>query len=169
MQMKPFQTIVLGLSLPLIAIFISVNANAADKLPADTRYLNDQELFKIYSNRTWMWSAGGGYFENRQRKFSAFSNENAAPSIATGMWFLPWQGKVCFRARWQGVDYNVKKTSCFGHRITPQGVIWQRREPDGEWYVFRNVPGKSTDGIRQLRLGNRVKTGLLRNQQALAK
>lgn len=163
--MKNLRAVLLAVSL---AMDISADPTAfASDLPENTRYLSEQELFKMYVNRSWIWSDGAGYYRNKQRKFTAYSNENGAASIATGMWFLPWKGKVCFRARWQGPDYNVKKTSCFGHRMSGDGTIWQRREPDGKWYVFRNNPRMSGDEFNKLIFGDHVAKGYLRNETAI--
>ena len=46
--------------------------------------------------------------------------------------------------------------------------MFQKREPDGEWYVFKNTPIKSRDEYRKVRPGDYVSAHFNRIQSKLA-
>jgi UDPglucose 6-dehydrogenase len=53
-------------------------------------------------------------------------------------------GRLCFAGVWEassGLQFN---RSCFRHMIK-DGNIYQKRLPDGEWYIFRHDPPKEGD------------------------
>lgn len=54
------------------------------------------------------------------------------------MWFIPGGGKMCYHAKWYG-SWGVKgSTTCFEHRQAGN-VVYQRKSPDGDWYVFKRL------------------------------
>jgi Protein of unknown function (DUF995) len=138
------------------------------EVEAATRYMTTDELFEIYHNRSWIWSDGAGYFPNKERKFTAYSGSGSKAAFAEGKWFLTWMGKACFRATWHGTDYDTQKLTCFGHR-TDGNIIYQRTEPNGEWYVFKGNRAGNTDEIAKFLLGDYVSAGLNRNRTTLGK
>lgn len=155
-------TLTLSGGLPVTSLW------AGPGTPSDTRYMTTEELFEIYQNRSWIWSEGAGYFPTKERKFSAYSGSGAKAAFAEGRWFLTWMGKACFNANWHGADYDVEKLTCFGHR-TDGKVIYQRKEPIGDWYVFKSRNGGHGDAIAKLLLGDYVSAGLNRNRATLGK
>ncbi|MCZ4094247.1 DUF995 domain-containing protein [Sinorhizobium psoraleae] len=156
-----------------IAAAIGATASVAE---AATRRVNAQnamplthdELYRLYSQKSWIWKAGAGYFSVRQRRFTAWSKENGRPSYGVGRWFITGPGKLCFKAEWHAKDGSAPATTCFSHRR--QGsLILQKREPNGEWYVFKNVPAKPDDEFAKLRRGNYVSARLNRIEAGLGK
>ena len=147
----------------------TVSGRADDlEIEAATRYMTTDELFEIYHNRSWIWSDGAGYFPNKERKFTAYSGSGSNAAFAEGRWFLTWMGKACFRAIWHGADYDAQKLTCFGHR-TDGKIIYQRTEPNGEWYVFKSKRAGNTYEIAKFLLGDYVSAVLNRNRTTLGK
>lgn len=115
------------------------------------------EIYKLYANKTWKWGKGGAFFAVKQRRFVAVSYEKGVASVADGKWFIPREGKVCFRANWAGSNYApVKKLSCYEHSKDGK-VLYQRKSEKGkEWSVFRHSPPKRWDGFNYLKPGDRI-------------
>lgn len=147
----------------------SVADAAAERVNAQNATpLTHQELYRLYSQKSWIWKAGAGYFSPRQRRFTAWSKENGSPSFGVGRWFITGPGKLCFKADWRAKDGSASATTCFSHR--KQGnLILQRREPHGEWYVFKNAPTKPDDEFAKLLRGNYVSARLNRIEARLGK
>ena len=144
----------------------SVPSNAKDNLPGQTEPLSTDELWQIYHNRTWQWTDGAGFFANKGRNFTAYSARGRNANFAEGTWFIPREGRVCFRADWVGVYGSVPKTTCFDHRKDGRNV-YQRRLPSGKWYVFKHTPLKNWDEFRKLLPRDYVSSGLERNRRAI--
>jgi len=102
--------------------------------------LTSAELVRLYECRTWLWSAGAGYFSPKKRAFTAWSAEN---------------GKLCFRAKWTGKSGSAPATTCFSHR-TKGGAVYQKREPSGDWYLFKHARTRSSDEYAKFRSGDLV-------------
>ncbi|MQW86911.1 DUF995 domain-containing protein [Sinorhizobium saheli] len=145
----------------------STEAAAARKRATSTP-LTQAELYALYGQKSWIWKKGAGYFSVRQRRFTAWSAENGSPSYGIGRWFIAGQGKLCFKADWHARDGSAPATTCFSHRKRG-GVIYQKREPDGEWYVFRHAPTRADDEFMKLRRGNYVSARLSRIENRLGK
>ena len=144
---------------PLSASEDPVSASAARG-----RALTTDELYQIYRNRSWMWADGAAHFTVSKRKFTAYTKNGAEGSYADGIWFLTDAGKVCFRAAWNGVGGSSKALTCFAHR-TNEGNIYQRRLPDGDWYVFSHRVPETWDEIRKLKRGDNVRSNYLANKR----
>ena len=93
---------------------------------------------------------GRGFLDGRTRTFVAWTGSGADASYADGNWYMTETGNLCFRANWAAVDGDGMAATCFEHR-TDGARIFQRRQPDGEWYVFANSPIQPDDEIRKLR------------------
>lgn len=160
-------------SIGLATILTPMMAGAADmagQVPEDakeTRLLTTDELYRIYSNRSWIWDDGAGYFQVAGRKFTAFTGSGRTGSYAEGRWFLTSEGRACFRATWFAAAGNAPALTCFEHR-TDGSTISQRRLPDGEWYIFAHDPPQAGDEILKLKTGDRVAKGSARNRLALS-
>ncbi|WP_311029549.1 DUF995 domain-containing protein [Mesorhizobium koreense] len=150
----------------------SLNAAAATKskvsLAAEKATpLTTDELFRLYANRSWLWKDGAGYFPSKQRRFIAATGQGRKSSYGDGIWFLTSPGKLCFRATWYAKSGSAPALTCFSHR-EKNGVIYQKREPNGEWYVFRNRPTRAGDEYRKLRRGDYVSSKLKRIKAKLS-
>ncbi len=130
---------------------------------ADSRALTIAEVRDIYESRTWQWEDGAGYFDGRTRAFTSWVGEGDTASYAEGEWFLAETGRMCFRATWSAVDGSAKAVTCFDHRGDGER-IFQRRAPDGEWYVFAHAPPQEGDEILKLRYGDLVRENYERNR-----
>lgn len=155
-----------------IGLQVASAADVIGKVPettsAETRPLTTNELLKIYSNRSWMWKDGAGYFRVSGRQFTAWTKNGKDASYALGRWFLTDPGRACFRATWHAASGNAEALTCFEHR-TDGATISQRRLPDGEWYVFSHKPPQAGDEILKLKLGDRVAPRYEQNKRRLSK
>lgn len=154
-------TILRTLSLLCIAGAVGTcafGANAAQskmtKPPAMSVPLTSEQLFKLYNNRSWIWKDGAGYFAVKQRVFKAWTREGTG-SYGLGHWFVTDPGKLCFKAVWYAKTGNAPALTCFSHR-KKGNVIFQKREPDGEWYPFKTTPVNVNDEYRKVQPGDYV-------------
>jgi len=150
-------------TLSVICIFgvigtCAFSANAAQnkntKPPAMSVPLASEELFKLYNNRSWIWKDGAGYFAAKQREFKAWTGEGKG-SYGYGHWFVTDPGKLCFKAMWYAKTGKAPALTCFSHR-KKGNVVFQKREPDGDWYSFKTVPAKTGDEYQKVRHGDYV-------------
>ncbi|MBN9233622.1 MULTISPECIES: DUF995 domain-containing protein [Phyllobacteriaceae] len=128
--------------------------------------LNDNELYRLYSQRSWMWKDGAGYFAIPMRRFTAWSGRGKTLSYGVGTWFITDPGKLCFRADWHAMGGAKPDLTCFSHRKKGD-VVYQKREPKGDWYVFANAPVRKDDEARKLRHGDYVSHRLTRIEAKL--
>lgn len=111
------------------------------------------QIYKLYSNKTWDWGRNGaGYFAAKRREFRAATRAG----FGEGAWFIPRDGKLCFRAAWVDKASTSKTLTCFEHR-TQSGIIYQRRLPTGDWYVFKHNKTRAGDEYRKLKNGDAVR------------
>jgi hypothetical protein len=141
----------------LTAAFAGTPAATKPRVAAATygTPLTSAELVRLYEGRTWLWSAGAGYFSPKKRAFSAWSAENGKLSYGEGIWFASDNGKLCFRAKWTGKSGTAPATTCFSHR-TKGGAIYQKREPSGDWYLFKHARTRSSDEYAKFTSGDLV-------------
>ncbi|KAB2684213.1 DUF995 domain-containing protein [Brucella tritici] len=121
----------------------------ADGLPEGARVMTPAELYVLYRDKNWQWADGAGRMESQNRRFTARVDGDKGKAWAEGRWRITWSGQMCFDAKWhldQGVFPNK---TCFSHRIA-DGTIYQKREPDGVWYIFRHAGGNKDDEARKL-------------------
>lgn len=107
------------------------------------------ELKTIYGDRTWIWKTGGGRFDTRDDRFSAYTREGGKPSIGSGRWAVDDNGKLCILAKWYARTGDARAATCFGH-VKIGSTIYQRRYPFGHWYVFRHAPQRRGDEAAKL-------------------
>lgn len=129
--------------------------------------MSGDQLFAVFNNQTWQWETGGGFFAARQRAFIAWSSEGGKPSYGEGRWFTTGAGKFCFRAKWTSLDGAANAVTCFSHRINGN-TIFQKREPDGEWYVFKHAKRTKGDEYMKLKKGNYVYHPLKKMKRQMA-
>jgi hypothetical protein len=149
----------------------AINADAAQPKTSGAAQsaapLTTDELVKLYHGRSWLWKDGAGYFSAKQRRFTAWSRESGSPSYADGRWFVTNPGKLCFKAKWHAREGAASALTCFSHRKKGR-VVFQKREPDGEWYVFKTTPARTRDEYGKIRPGNYVSARLKRIEARLS-
>lgn len=106
------------------------------------------QLAAIFGGKTWLWTDGAAYFAPGGR-FVAWAGKDTAASFAKGTWSITPKGRVCFRANWVSRSGDSASRSCFGHAMRA-GDLLQRREPNGEWYVFRHREADLQDEFHKL-------------------
>jgi hypothetical protein len=131
--------------------------NMKTKPPAMSVPLTAEEVFQLYYNRTWIWKDGAGYFAAKGREFKAWSGEGTG-SYGTGRWFVTDQGKLCFRATWYAKTGHALAVTCFSHR-KKGNIVFQKREPDGDWYPFKTMPARADDEYGKVRRGDYATAG----------
>jgi hypothetical protein len=117
--------------------------------------LTAPDLLRIYGGNSWIWGDGAGYFARSPREFFAYVGEGESGSIAKGSWTITDSGRLCMIAQWDSMGSSVDDRTCFAHRQAGQ-TIYQRKEPDGEWYVMRATPPAETDEFNKIEEGNAV-------------
>ena len=141
--------------LVLAASALATGAVSAVELPKGAVPLSAVELLSLYGGKTWKWGEGGAYFEREGRQFRARTVDDAGvASVTSGTWKITDGGKLCFSATWGSADGTQYET-CFGHAAAG-GDLYQRRLPDGEWYVFRHAEPQPDDEYGNLVRGDRV-------------
>jgi Protein of unknown function (DUF995) len=145
----------------------AISAEATPGAPEnDAKPMGVEQLYKVYRNKTWVWQDGGGFFASDGR-FAAWSGEGDAASYAEGRWWASGTtGDVCFQATWHSAKGAERNRTCFAHRAIG-GVIYQKKEPSGAWYQFKNLPSCPNDEFQKLREGDQV-TENLKQLKALA-
>ncbi|WP_027997386.1 DUF995 domain-containing protein [Sinorhizobium arboris] len=167
--MKPvYRGIPLAIALVASIAGASFAEAAATRTERKTTPLTHAEVYQLYGQKSWIWKEGAGYFSVQARRFTAWSKENGKPSYGVGRWFITGPGKLCFRAEWHARDGSAPATTCFSH-AKRGGVIYQRREPDGAWYVFKNAQVRPDDEFTKLRRGNYVGASLNRIEARLGR
>jgi hypothetical protein len=145
-------------------------AKAEDQIAADAargRVLTAKELNAIYEDRSWRWNNGAAYFRTPNRTFIAWVDKGAKASYADGSWSVSDPGRLCFTATWHGLGAQRRASTCFEHR-TDDKNIYQRRLPDGEWYVFSHLPALPGDEIQKFQPGDHVSEEYQTNKRYLA-
>jgi Protein of unknown function (DUF995) len=140
------------------------NKNASSKFGTP---LTTDELFQLYHSRSWLWNDGAGYFSPKQRRFTAATGAGSGASIGDGQWFLTDPGKLCFKATWTAKSGSAPALTCFSHRRWG-AKVYQRREPDGEWYLFKHSPIRKADEYAKVRPGNYIGTRFNNTKARLA-
>ena len=143
-------------AIAIAAIGLAIQAaSAADLRDAMSAPLGAAEVADIYSDKTWRWEDGAGYF-GRGGEFKAWSTDDTGtPGYGTGRWTSDDAGRLCFNATWQYGSNSTQVSECFGHRRA-DGALYQRVEPTGEWYAFRSQPIQPDDEINRIMAGDEV-------------
>ncbi|MBB3454727.1 hypothetical protein FHT86_003026 [Rhizobium sp. BK313] len=166
--MTVFRTLLLSCILGAIstsAFAASAPQNKMTKPPAMSVPLTTERVFQLYYNRTWIWKDGAGYFAAKQRDFRAWSGEGTG-SYGVGHWFVTDPGRLCFRATWYAKTGKALALTCFSHR-KKGNVIFQKRDPNGDWYPFKTTPANVDDEYRKLRPGDYATAGYNRMRAKL--
>ncbi|MEZ0167523.1 DUF995 domain-containing protein [Microvirga sp. TS319] len=119
------------------------------------RPLSAVELRQLYNGRTWLWENGGGYMDPSGRFGAIIDSWNGRMSMADGEWTANDRGRLCFRGSWRSQTGKTHSESCFTHYAWGD-VIYQRKEPNGSWYVFKHSPTAESDEFNMIVPGNRI-------------
>ncbi|MBJ6131649.1 DUF995 domain-containing protein [Ochrobactrum sp. Q0168] len=120
-----------------------------DNIPAGTRVMTPFEIYVLYRDKNWQWTDGSGQMVSTDRRFTARVDGEKGKAWAEGRWMITETGRMCFKADWHTEKGKFPVKTCFSHRIG-DGVVYQKREPDGVWYVFRHADGRADDEARKL-------------------
>lgn len=164
----------------LSALFLASSASAASRSQADDETaklaaaappMKVGALEKLYTNRTWRWKTGAGFFSAEKNasgffstggnRFAAWSRQGVVWSYGEGSWYATRGGKLCLRAAWTSKGRRDSAVTCFLHR-EKDGVIYQKRSLGAKWYVFRHNPLRQDDEASKLVWGDRVSEELAR-------
>jgi hypothetical protein len=120
-----------------------------DGLPAGTTPLTAADLFALYRDKSWQWPDGAGRMDSADRRFTAWVDGEKGKSWAQGRWLVMDSGQMCFQADWHSGQEIFPARTCFEHRAG-DGTIYQRKLPDGGWYVFRHAVARADDEANRL-------------------
>lgn len=161
---KKFRLPVLLLSLSMLAPNTMLAAKDVRKSP---QLLSASEVVEMYKDKTWRWPSGGGRFDSQGRRFTAMTEENGKKSIGEGTWTVDKLGKMCMNATWSTGGTAAKARTCFAHGRLGK-VIYQKRLPMGEWYVFRSATPRRSDEFSKLVSTDSVTVQALAAKQAMS-
>lgn len=122
---------------------------------ANERPLSQSELRAIYANKSWFWKDGVAYFAGSGR-FEARTGSKKSPNTVKGGWAAYKNGKICFSGDWKTGEWKSFDSTCFLHKMV-DGHIYQKRMPEGDWYIFKHAKTRKTDEYRKVVVGNYVR------------
>lgn len=117
--------------------------------PPGTVPMVASELFTLYRDKSWQWTDGAGRMDGTDRQFTAWVEGDKGKAWAEGRWLITDAGVMCLKANWHSDQGIFPARTCFSHRIG-DGTIYQKREPDGQWYVFRHANSREDDEAKKL-------------------
>lgn len=133
-----------------VSLMFAGFAVAAQEVPnPKAKPLSAPELLQLFGDKTWKWGEGGGYFDLDRRVFRARTFGDSGESTAKGKWRITDTGKLCFRATWNSPGGKASADTCFQH-VLLDGDIYQRKLPDGGWYVFKHAKADPADEFNKL-------------------
>lgn len=139
----------LGMSCALI-----LAGDFANSAMAQERVLSKPEVKAIYNSKSWFWKDGIAYFAPNGR-FLAYSGSDSKKSQIRGGWAAYRKGKLCFSGTWRTPEGDGFDSTCFLHKDVAR-QIHQKRDPVGDWYVFRHVPRAKDDEANKIVDGDYV-------------
>lgn len=149
----------------LVWMVAATFANAEDAVSAAARIsrpLAKEQVSSLFNDKTWHWKDGAAYFSPKS-EFWAWAGAGARSSYAEGTWSATQTGQLCFTARWHTIRGSRRAITCFEHH-TDGKAIYQRRLPQGSWYIFGHEPVQSDDEAAKLTTGNDATSGYEKNK-----
>ena len=143
----------LAFSSPALATGASIQSQADKSAPVGA-----EDLYKLYRDKTWVWSNGAAYFASNG-EFDGWSRSGGEAAYGKGRWWVNFLGGMCIKAAWHTKAGAHTSLTCFSHREDGR-VLYQKKEPGGDWFVFRSSPGKVDDEFLRLEGGNRIASDL---------
>jgi hypothetical protein len=131
---------------------------------AKARYLTAKELTSMYAGQTWQWDNNGAAYFAPNRTLIAWANNGIKAAYADGSWSVSDQGRFCSNTTWHGRAGNAQSATCWETRIDEK-TIYQRKLPDGKWYILAHFPARTDDGIQKLEPGDHVSGSYQRNKR----
>jgi hypothetical protein len=113
------------------------------------------EVRKLFSGKTWLWQGGGGYLDPSGSFIGVVGNDAATGAYAEGKWEVNDKGQLCHSEEWNSRSGKSNATTCYSHHSWGK-AIYQRKEPDGAWYVFQSARARKADPANNLVQGNRI-------------
>ncbi|MCA1443451.1 DUF995 domain-containing protein [Ensifer sp. IC4062] len=135
--------------MPVAILLGQSPASAEAVVPEKSRAMTAAELYMIFRDKTWEWENGAGRMQDEGRIFRAWSQSETGVTWAEGRWTLNDHGQLCLRAVWHSQEAAARDTTCFSHRIL-DNTIYQKREPAGDWYVFKHARPMADDEFKKL-------------------
>jgi hypothetical protein len=135
--------------LPAVLFLCQSPASAEVAVPEKARAMTGVELYMIFQGKTWIWESGAGRMESEDRAFRAWAQSATGESWAEGRWSVNDRGQLCLTAVWHSQGAAARDKTCFSHR-TFDGTIYQKREPSGDWYVFKHAKAQAGDEFNRL-------------------
>nr|WP_245455206.1 DUF995 domain-containing protein [Mesorhizobium sp. M9A.F.Ca.ET.002.03.1.2] len=136
----------------LSAFVFGSSAEAAGKNsmpPPKARAMTSAELYMLYRDKSWQWTDGAGRMQAEGRRFSAWAGSGEKAAWAEGRWTVADNGRLCFKAQWHSSSGVAANRTCFSHRELGE-TIYQKREPSGDWYVFKHAAPATEDEFSKL-------------------
>jgi hypothetical protein len=118
-------------------------------VPESARPMTGVELYMLYRNRSWQWPDGAGRMQDEGRVFKAWSGSGEEASWAEGRWIVTDAGLLCLQAEWHGKADTFEDRTCFSHKMDGR-TVYQKKEPSGGWYVFRQAQLQESDEFSKL-------------------
>jgi len=131
--------------------------------PVDARPMTGVELYMLYRDKSWKWDDGAGRLDDQGRVFTAWSGSGESEFRARGRWIVTDKGQLCLKADWHTPTGTYPDKTCFSHRIVDR-TIYQKKEPSGDWYVFRHAVPSEGDEFRKLVREDLVSSRLARRE-----
>lgn len=119
------------------------------KPPAQARPMTAADLHALYGGKSWQWQDGAGRLDIKDRRFTAISGSGEQSMWAEGRWSVSDAGRLCFIADWHTASGTFPARTCFVHKIDGDN-IYQRKEPSGEWLVFKHAKPEAGDEFNKL-------------------
>lgn len=138
--------------LAVLAVICLPDASAAAQSKSEkakAEPLTAFELYQIYKDKTWVWKTGGGRFTADGRGLVAWVDDSGKQSFAEGRWTVNDLGQLCMRGTWTNAEGSARASTCFGHKKIGD-TIYQKRQPHGEWYIFKHARTRSSDEFTKL-------------------
>lgn len=158
---RPLRSARVLLSCCLSAVLLTGTAYAGAELgPSENaRSMTGVELYMLYRDKSWTWADGAGRFDDQGRLFSARTGAGDTTAWAQGRWNVTNDGHLCLNAEWHTVSGVHTNRTCFIHKLD-RGAIYQKKEPSGNWYVFKHAVPVETDEFKKLVAENLVSPDL---------
>jgi len=113
-----------------------------------------RDVGALFAGKSWIWKDGAAYFQAGPRRFMATVGGDKV-STGEGRWTVSKTGVLCLVGRWGTKGHSAPARTCFDHRQVGK-ALYQRKLPDGAWYVLRSDPPAAGDEINKIREGNAV-------------
>lgn len=112
---------------------LAVPAVAGSK-PNPSTPANPQEMYKLHTGKTTIWSKGGAYWGKKGSFQAVWSG-----AIADGKWYVTADGTVCYDADWTSKKDGKVSTengvvNCWKHVVDDKGRLWRRSHKEEDWY-----------------------------------